>query len=1025
MDNYGRKPTFSSFLPGISGLKGIPAWCFYVNRGQAVTSFGVEDKDHAIMEFYPAHQAYRNVKTVGFRTFLRLDGRYLEPFGDARTPHGMTVERNILRLWEQNDAGIRTEITYFTLPLERIGGLVRRVRIVNCAEQTVELEVLDGMPEVVPCGVGMRALKEMGQTAQAWMQAEYVESRVPYFKARAGLDGAAVVTAVKGGNFSLAMDETGELLRPVVDPDAVFAWDSSLQDAVNFRERGLQGVYGAGQALSNRYPCSFCGAARTLKPGESLTLWELMGQAPGRDVLTRFLERKPTPAYFEEKEAQAAALTEELCGVISTRTGDPDFDEYCARTYMDNVLRGGFPVVLPGGRIFHVYSRRQGDPERDYNDFRMLPEYYSQGSGNFRDVNRSRCMDSFFTPYAGRENIKTFYGLIQLDGYNPLSVEQVTCTLDEEAVEEIFDPLNQEQREELMTFLTDAFTPGGFYRKLEELGVREEDRQDAFFAQVMERAGQNRNAEFGEGCRFDPWTCNLDLIESYLSVYPEREAELLMEQDYTYFCAQAPIPPRSRRYVKTENGVRQYRFPDGELRRTDGEKLVRARYGQGEPVRVTLLEKLLVLCAAGYAALDAYGMGVETEGGRPGWYGALPGLFGSSVAETCELARLLEYTLRALDKCPAKVRLTREVAEYLQVMDAVTLLHRDEIACGEELLEFWNRRGEARESYTEKTFHGISGEKTELGRERLREILGHLLETVRCGIRKAVRLCGGTAPACFAYEMECYTETRDGIRPEHFAWIRLPDSLEGPVHLMRLEEAPLEKRELYAGVKAGALYDADLGMYRMNASPEDASPEPGRAKAFPPGWPENESVWLHMEYQYLLELLKGGLYHEYLEDFQRAAVPFLDPDRYGRSIYENVSFIASSRNPNESDRGRGFVARLDGSTAEFLQMWKLMMFGKDNFRVRDGGLSLTFAPVLPAALVGEEKTVEAMFLGRTAVTYHFAQCRDYVPGEYRVTQMKLTYGDGSAYQTVQPVIGNLAACDVRDGRVERIDIWIN
>ena len=39
---YGKQPPFSGFLPG------IPAWCNYNDRGQAVCSFGMQDKDHAI-----------------------------------------------------------------------------------------------------------------------------------------------------------------------------------------------------------------------------------------------------------------------------------------------------------------------------------------------------------------------------------------------------------------------------------------------------------------------------------------------------------------------------------------------------------------------------------------------------------------------------------------------------------------------------------------------------------------------------------------------------------------------------------------------------------------------------------------------------------------------------------------------------------------------------------------------------------------------------------------------------------------
>ena len=41
MARYAEKPTFSSFLPGIAGEAGIPVWCYYNNRGQAVCSFGV------------------------------------------------------------------------------------------------------------------------------------------------------------------------------------------------------------------------------------------------------------------------------------------------------------------------------------------------------------------------------------------------------------------------------------------------------------------------------------------------------------------------------------------------------------------------------------------------------------------------------------------------------------------------------------------------------------------------------------------------------------------------------------------------------------------------------------------------------------------------------------------------------------------------------------------------------------------------------------------------------------------------
>ena len=76
IEDYDKKAPFAGFLPGLAGIHGIPIWCYYVNRGQCISSFGVEDKDHSIMEFFPAHQAYQNTAFNGFRTFVKKDGSY-------------------------------------------------------------------------------------------------------------------------------------------------------------------------------------------------------------------------------------------------------------------------------------------------------------------------------------------------------------------------------------------------------------------------------------------------------------------------------------------------------------------------------------------------------------------------------------------------------------------------------------------------------------------------------------------------------------------------------------------------------------------------------------------------------------------------------------------------------------------------------------------------------------------------------------------------------------------------------------
>lgn len=1023
--DYGRKSTFASFLPGIAGLRGIPIWCYYVNRGQGVVSFGVDNKDCAIMEFYPAHVAYQNVKRTGFRTFLRKDGKYLECFSKERWEQEMEIGMNSLSLRERNEEEkLRTDVDYFILPGERIGALVRKVSVTNEDEREISLEILDGMPALIPYGVDADSMKNMTQTAKAWMQAEDLEEKVPFFRTRASLADSAAVQEIKGGNFSFACLEDGTLLTPVVDPEAVFAYGCSLETAVRFVQDGLAGVYGWKQVTSNLLPCSFYGAQATLKPGETLTLYEVVGQVESRDCLKRFLEEKRDGSYFEEKQEEAEGLIDELVDGIATKTASESFDVYCRYTYMDNLLRGGYPIPLGNNKLYYVYSRKHGDLERDYNYFSMLPEFFSQGNGNFRDVNQNRRCDVFFAPFVGRENIKMFYSLLQLDGYNPLGVEKLTYQLDGEKAKTLFSGMDEKAAETLTAFTEKPFTPGALWAKLDDtLGQWKEP----LFYQVIDFAESTVNGNFGEGYWSDHWTYNLDLIEDYLEIFPDKEREMLFEEEYTYFLSQIRVNRRGRRYAETEKGLRQYHALDEESKRSGAEKLVRAQYGKGEIVHVTLMEKLLLLCATKFAALDAYGMGVEMEGGKPGWYDALnglPGLFGSSMAETYELARMLRYTILALTRYPQEVEITEELGDFIDELRLVVRLEKGSLSQEGEILSFWNRINDVKELYWDKTYKGISGKKKTYAGEALAEALKEWEVFVERGIEKACAFGEGICPTYFSYEVTDYEKKADGIVPLRFKVKPVPAFLEGPVRYLKLELPGEKKKALYENVKNSGLYDKKLSMYKVNDSLEEASYELGRACAFTPGWLENESIWLHMEYKYLLELLRSGMYAEFFEDFHQAAVPFLDPAVYGRSIYENSSFIASSRNPDERIHGKGFVARLSGSTIEFISMWKLLMFGRHVFTVKKKELVFSPQPALPAYLIPEDGVVEATLLGETAVVYHMEGKRDYIPGQYTAKRMHFTYKNKNEADVDAACVAGKLAEDVRGGKMERIEVWI-
>ncbi|MBQ8030916.1 MAG: hypothetical protein IJ260_05230, partial [Butyrivibrio sp.] len=256
--DYSRKGTFASFLPGIAGIKGIPIWCYYVNRGQAVTSFGVADKDHGIMEFSPAHNSYQMVKRTGFRTFIKVDGSFFEPFYTDNASEEMTIYMNGFGISDKSEeAGITTNVDYTTLPGEEIGALLRVVTIKNDSDNTRNFEVLDGMPALVPYGVEQFGLKMMTQTTKAWMQGEDVDKKVPYYRVRVSMEDSAVIKKVDGGNFGFAVSEGTDKLSVIADPRLVFSYDLSFNRPEGFIASSTDELLDKEQNLSNEFPCCF------------------------------------------------------------------------------------------------------------------------------------------------------------------------------------------------------------------------------------------------------------------------------------------------------------------------------------------------------------------------------------------------------------------------------------------------------------------------------------------------------------------------------------------------------------------------------------------------------------------------------------------------------------------------------------------------------------------------------------------------------------------------------------------------
>lgn len=1016
--NDRRATPFSSFLPGIAGPLGIPLWAFYVNRGQGICGFGVGDKDRSIMEFFPADKAYQEVGFRGFRTFFKLRGQVFEPFSETGVPGGesMTVypDRLVLRS-EGVPEGFSVEVTYFTLPGESAAALCRKTVITNGSGAPEEIEVLDGLACLIPCGVGHAEYKAIGNTLKAWMDVSFPGENIPFFRLRSSTQDSETVTRTEGGFFCLSTVD-GIPEKPVVDPAAVFGQNTALTFPEGFAASGVP-MADVPQYPYNKVPCAFVPARTVLKAGDELVVRTLIGYADDAEQLCRMADRLTRPGFFGEKQEENRRLIEDLTAPAACRTADPVFDAYVRQCFLDNLIRSGKPVRFPSDgklKIFYLYSRKHGDLERDYNDFSMETSPFPQGNANFRDLCQSRRCDCLFYPETETYNILLFAELIQADGYNPLSVNGSVFRISPDALDAALSEcgITGKNAERLRVLLRDEFTPGTLLRYC--LDPEEEFPAEplSVLNAVAARAVQDTAAEFSEGYWTDHWTYLLDLIEKYLAVYPERAESLLFGETCRFYRSPAYVVPRGEKYTAIDGRPRQLNA----VRHTEDEGGWMKTSGGGT-FTVTLYAKLLLLALIKFATQDPGGTGIEMEAGKPGWndsLNGLPSLFGSSVPELIELKRLCGFLLDHADR---GAELPEEGCElFADIRDALAAYPEEPDDRSD--FAFWDRISSARERYRLRVLNTFAGKTVTMEAKFLRAFLRDACRKLDSGLKKAVRLGGGFCPTYLRFEPVGTSPDAFPLPPAGFRAAVLPHFLEGPARLLRISDRE-SAAEIVRSVEESDLYDRKLKMFKISGPLGGLPPEIGRAAAFTPGFFENESVFLHMEYKYLLGVLHAGLYPEFFRCFKACLIPFLDPETYGRSTLENSSFLASGANPDPALHGRGFVARLSGSNVELLDLWSVMTAGERPFSVRGGELTLQFRPVLPGRLFDEAGLLSFRFLGKVDVACRNPGRRD-LPATPPEAVCAL-FEDGSRTETGGGLSGGAAAA-VRDGRVRSLEL---
>jgi hypothetical protein len=411
----------------------------------------------------------------------------------------------------------------------------------------------------------------------------------------------------------------------------------------------------------------------------------------------------------------------------------------------------------------------------------------------------------------------------------------------------------------------------------------------------------------------------------------------------------------------------------------------------------------------------------------------LPGIVGSGMPETYEMLRIINYLYQSLSKYERPVLIPTEFNNFIKVVQINLKAYDASLKDEAAEFSFWNEVNVAREIYREQTTNYFLGTYDTVPASDLIALLSDIIAKVNVGISRALgTTSSGISPTYFYYECVDYTRYNKSDRmidppqilPTKFRMHTLPMFLEGPTRQLKIVQDPEVKRSIYRAVRASNLLDQELQMFQICESLEGLSQEIGRMMAFAPGWLENQSIWLHMSYKFLLELLRGGLYEEFFQEMLHGLVPFMDNERYGRSPLEASSFIVSSVFPDKKLHGAGFLSRLSGSTAEFLSMWALMMAGHAPFSydADTKALALQFKPIIPGWLFTQDANIVSfLFLGTCKVTYHNPSRAD----TWTLTPESAVVTDSFGHQSIDEdgILDAYTAEKVRQGVITAIDVY--
>ena len=298
--------------------------------------------------------------------------------------------------------GIETNVTYFVLPDESYPALVRRTTVTNLRPEPLHLSFLDGLARMEPMGGKINnLLKNQGFSLQASMGVyrPYNNSlSYPFYRLLRGPEHfAADPGAQQAGHFCLSVleDDEPSLLPIVFDTNRIFGHDTSLLNPVRLRSHTIQSIVESDKQYGFAKTSSAFAAVsgKTLEQGKSVSVASFYGTIPymlGVPVIER---RITMYGFVQFKQARSREVLKQMTSSVATRSSHFILDRHARQMLLDNVLRGGLPLMVgdvddaaklqnfdqdPRLKVVHLFGRSDGDLERDYNELELDPLFYSQ-----------------------------------------------------------------------------------------------------------------------------------------------------------------------------------------------------------------------------------------------------------------------------------------------------------------------------------------------------------------------------------------------------------------------------------------------------------------------------------------------------------------------------------------------------------------------------------------------------------------------------------------------------------------------